>query len=107
LPLRGLSRKETKMGMSRHDAYYEPEDYDDRYDEIQERAYQLMKKEYNPNTSGAVAEALSELDVDTAAALQDAIDSEDYEQIGRKIMSLAYDYMERFALDVAESQVRD
>jgi len=95
------------MGMNREDAYYEPDDYDDRHEEIEERAYQLMKKEYNPNTSGAVAEALSELDVGTADALQDAIDSGDYEQIGRKIMSIAFDYMEKFALDIAEHEILD
>ena len=93
--------------MNREDAYYEPDDYDDRHEEIEERAYELMKKEYNPNTSGAVAEALSELDIDTAAALQDAIDTNDYEQIGRKIMTLAFEYMERFAKDAAENEILD
>ena len=95
------------MGMSRHDAYYEPEDYDDRTDEIEERTWQLMKKEYNPKTSLAIAEALSELDVDTAQALQDAIDTGDYEQIGRKIMAISFDYQESLAKQVAEFEIND
>ena len=95
------------MGISRHDAYYEPEDYDDRTDEIEERTWQLMKKKYNPKTSIAIAEALSELDVDTAQALQDAIDTNDYEQIGKKIMSISFDYQEKLAMQVAEFEIND
>ena len=95
--------------MSRHDAYYEPDDYDDRSDEIDERTYELMKKgaDYDPNTAGRVAEALGELDRDTAAALQDCIDSGNYEIIGRKIMMMAYDYMERFAKEAAEGEFNE
>ena len=95
------------MSMNRHDAYYEPEDYDDRTDEIEERAWQLMKKgaSYDPNTAGAVSEAMGELDVDTAKALQDCIDTGNYEQIGRKMMMIAFDYMERFAKDSAEREL--
>lgn len=97
------------MGMSRHDAYYEPDDYDDRSDEIEERTWQLMKvgATYDYRTSGAISEALSEMGVDDAKALQDAIDSGNHEQLGRKILSMAMDYMERFAKDTAESEIND
>lgn len=97
------------MGMSRHDAYYEPDDYDDRSDEIDERTYQLMKDgaEYDPNDASRVAEALGELDADKAAALQAMIDTKDYEKIGRKIMMLTFDYMEKFAKDAAENEIND
>jgi hypothetical protein len=93
--------------MSRlHDHYYEPDDYDDRSDEIDELTFQLMKKgaEYDPNNASRVAEALGELDTDTAIALQDCIDTGDYAIIGRKIMMIAFDYMERFAKDHAEHE---
>ena len=98
-----------KMGMSRHDAYYEPDDYDDRSDEIEERTWQLMKvgAEYDPKDASRVAEALGELDVDTAKALQDCIDTGNYETIGRKIMMITFDYMERFAKDAAENEIND
>lgn len=93
--------------MSRlHDHYYEPDDYDDRSDEIDELTYQLMKKgaEYDPNDASRVAEALGELDTDTAKALQDCIDTGNYEMIGRKVMMIAFDYMERFAKSHAEHE---
>lgn len=95
--------------MSRHDAYYEPNDSGDNSDEIDELTWQLMKAgaEYDPNDASRVAEALSELDVDTAKALQDCIDTEDYEKIGRKIMMITFDYMERFAKDQAEREIND
>jgi hypothetical protein len=97
------------MGISRHDAYYEPDDYDDRSDEIEERTWELMKigGEYDYRTSGAISEALGDMGVDDAKALQDVIDTGDYEQIGRKVVMMAMDYMERYAKDTAESEIND
>ena len=97
------------MGMNRHDAYYEPNDYDDRSDEIEERTWQLMKPgaQYDYKTTQAVAEARGDLDKERADALQAIIDIQDYEQIGRKVMMMALDYMERFAKDAAESEIND
>jgi hypothetical protein len=42
-----------------------------------------------------------------ADALQAMIDTGDYEKIGRKIMMMASDYMERFAKDAAENEIND
>jgi len=97
------------MGISRHDAYYEPDDYDDRSDEIEERAWQLMKPGamYDYRTGSAISEALSEMGVDDAKALQDVIDTGDFEMIGRKVTNMAYEYMERFALDSAANEIND
>ena len=97
------------MGISRHDAYYEPNDYDDRSDEIEERTWQLMKPgaQYDYRTTQAVAEAMGDLDKERANALQAIIDAQDYEQIGRKVMMMALDYMERFAKDAAENEIND
>ena len=95
--------------MNRHDAYYEPDDYDDRSDEIDERTWELMKPgaEYDHRTAQAVYEALGDLDTEQANSLQDAIDTNDYEIIGRKVMMFALEYMERFAKDTAESEIND
>ena len=95
--------------MSRHDSYYEPCDYDDRSDEIDERTYELMKigAKYDYRTTQAVAEAMGDLDLDRANSLQAIIDTGDYEQIGRKVMMMALDYMEYFAKDAAESEIND
>jgi hypothetical protein len=97
------------MGMSKHDAYYEPQDYDDRTDEIEHRTYELMKVggEYDYRTTQAIAEAMGDLDAERADALQAMIDTGDYEKIGRKVMMMASDYMERFAKDAAENEIND
>jgi len=104
-----LQNRRLLMGMSKHDAYYEPEDYDTRSDEIEHRTYELMKvgAKYDYRTASAIAEALSELDVAGADSLQAMIDTGDYEKIGRKVMMMALDYMERFAKDAAESEIND
>lgn len=95
--------------MSRHDVYYEPDDYDDRSDEIEARAWELMKvgAKYDYRTTQAISEALSEINKDDDAALQAVIDSGDYEALGRKLISLACDYMEHFAKDWAEGEIND
>ena len=95
--------------MSRHDAYYEPDDYDDNSDQIEELTYNLMKKgaEYDYRTTQAISEAMGDLDTQKANDLQAIIDTGDYEQIGRKVMMMALDYMERFAKEAAESEFND
>jgi len=97
------------MGMNRHDAYYEPDDYDDRSDEIEERAWELMKvgADYDYRTTSAISEMMSELGVDDAKAIQDVIDTGDYEALGRKLIAMSCDYMERIALEVAEFEIND
>jgi hypothetical protein len=95
--------------MNRHDAYYEPDDYDDRSDEIEERTWQLMKPgaEYDHRTAQAVYEAMGELSTEEANSLQAVIDTNDYEKIGRKVMMMAYDYMEQYAKNAAEREIND
>ncbi|CAB5212339.1 hypothetical protein UFOVP192_8 [uncultured Caudovirales phage] len=95
--------------MNRHDAYYEPNDYDDRTDEIEGRAWELIKPgaKWDYRTSSAIAEALSEMGVDDDKALQDVINTGDYEKIGRKVMMMALEYYEQFALHSAENEIND
>ena len=97
------------MGMNRADAYYEPDDYDDRSDEIEERTWQLLKVggKFDYRTSGAISEALSEMAVDDSQSLQDAIDTGDFAMLGRKIISMAMEYMEGHAKEVAEFEIND
>ena len=92
-----------------NNSYYEPDDYDDRTDEIEERTWELMKVggKFDYRTSSAIAEALSEMGADDSDALQDAIDSGDHEQIGRKVLALAMEYMEHIAKEVAEFEIND
>jgi len=94
------------MSMNRADAYYEPEDFDDRWDEIEERAWQLMKTpQFDPYQAGNISEMMGELSVDMAKDLQAILDTHDFEQIGRKIWAMTYDYMEKYAKDQAEGEL--
>ena len=95
--------------MSKHDAYYEPDDRDDRSDEIEESAWQMLKVggKFDYRTTSAIAEMLSELGTDDDKAIQAVIDSGDYEALGRKLIAMSCDYMERFALEVAEFEIND
>lgn len=104
-----IHEKEQEMGMNREDAYYEPEDSDDHSDEIEARAWELMKvgAKYDYRTTQAINEALGELDRDTDKALQEVLDMGDYKAIGRKIISIAYDFMERYAVEQAENEILD
>jgi hypothetical protein len=95
--------------MNRHDAYYEPQDYDDRTDEIEHRTWELTKPGamWDYRSGSVIMEALSEMGVDDNKALQDVIDTGDYEQIGRKLMMMALEYNERFAKNTAENEIKD
>ena len=50
---------------------------------------------------------LSELGVDDSKAIQDVIDSGDYEALGRKLISMSCDYHERYAREIAEFEIYD
>ena len=95
--------------MNRADAYYEPQDYDDRTDEIEERIWHLMKPgaKFDPKDAGHIQEALAEMSANDADSLQIALDTGNFEIIGRKIMSMTVDYMYHFAKDAAESEIND
>jgi hypothetical protein len=99
------------MTMKNYDSWLEAPYHgqDDQSDEIAELTYQLMKPgaEYDYRTTQAIAEAMGDLDAERADALQAMIDTNDYEKIGRKVMMMALDYMERFAKDAAENELND
>jgi hypothetical protein len=95
--------------MNRADAYYEPQDYDDRTDEIEERTWQLTKPgaEFDHKNAGRVLEALGEISLADVESLQDAIDTNNFELIGRKIMSISFEYMESIAKEIAETEINE
>lgn len=95
------------MGMTLHDNYYQPDEtFDNRQFQVEEEAWSMMQrgKKWDYRTTQAIAEAMAELDIKQDADLQAMIDTNDYEKIGRKIMMIAHDYMEKFALDDAGSE---
>jgi hypothetical protein len=95
--------------MNRADAYYEPTDYDDRTDEIEERTWQLMKPgaKFDHTDATRVLEALSEISYADAELLQTAINTGNFELIGRKIMSISFEYMESIAKEIAETEINE
>jgi len=91
------------MGMNRHDAYYEPEDDQDAIalEEAEHEAWKLMQKgqKWDYQTVSALSEVFSDLGQPDAESLQAIIDTGDFEKIGRKLMTMAMDKMEAYALD--------
>lgn len=83
--------------MSKHDAYYEPED-EPNDDEIRFRTDELMRtQEYDAYQLNNVMEAITEISLADAEALQLVLDTKDHLAIGRKIWDITYSYMEKFA----------
>ena len=93
------------MGMSRHDAYYEPEDDYMDYDEIYSEVADLMKDEYNPcnweNFNEAFAATQNKDDI---AFLEQALEKRDFEALGRKLWNMSFEYWESFATDKVTGQ---
>jgi hypothetical protein len=88
------------MGMSRHDAYYEPEDDYMDSDEFQCEVAELMKDEYNPCTWGNFCEAFEGVqDSEVVAQLEEMLEKRDFMALGRKLWNMSYEYQERFATD--------
>lgn len=91
------------MGMNRQDAYYEPEDDQDAIalEEAEHQAWKLMQKgqKWDYQTTTALSEVFGDLGKPDGDALQAIIDTGDYEKIGRKLMMMAMEKMEAYALD--------
>lgn len=85
--------------MSMHDRYYEPEDDDS--DLLADRISELMGDKYNPEKYSNFAEAISEAKkadrLIIEEMLEKPISERDYLAIGRKLCSMAYEYMEGYA----------
>jgi hypothetical protein len=95
------------MGMSMHDRYYEPED-EPNDDEIRFRTDELMRtKEYDAYEAGNMIEAMTEMSVADAEALQLVLDTKDHLAIGRKIWDITYSYMEKYAESQAISETEE
>jgi hypothetical protein len=85
------------MGMTMHDNYYQPDD-EPNDDEIRFRTDELMRtQEYDAYQLNNVMEAITEISLADAEALQLVLDTKDHLAIGRKIWDITYSYMEKFA----------
>ena len=85
------------MGMSRHDAYYEP---DDDYDseELQERIYDAVSKDpdYDPANMMNMSEAIGqESDNESVQQfIKDCVAAKDWAKLGLKLYQLSWEYQE-------------
>lgn len=91
--------------MNMHDRYYEPED--DEGDLLDERIAELLKLDYNPEDYSNFAEAISEAKESDREAVEAILQESpiNYEALGRKLFSMAYEYMERFAENHAQEDL--
>ena len=91
--------------MSRHDAYYEPEDDDS--DLLDERVAELLKSDYDPTEYSNFSEGICEANESDREAVEDILKQStiDYEALGRKLFCMAYDYMEKFAENHAQEDL--
>lgn len=88
------------MGMSKHDAYYEPKDDEMDSDELHYEVAQLMKDEYNPCKYANFCEAFEGVqDPEVVQYLEEMLEKRNFEALGRKLWSIAYEYHEKFATD--------
>ena len=86
--------------MYNNNRYYEPED-DDSEDLIADRINELMETEYNPEKYSNFSEAISEAKEADRLIIEEMLEKpiadRDYAAIGRKLCSMAYEYMEGYA----------
>lgn len=67
-------------------------------DFVNDRISELMKtKEYDPADHLHISEAISEANQMDIERLRELFENRDFENFGRKVWDLAYDYMEKFA----------
>lgn len=97
------------MGMSRHDAYYEPQDDYDNSEEFEYEVSELMANDgvNSPNNYINFAEAIYEASKADAEAVEDILCQNpiNYEALGRKLYTMAFDYMEKRSINQVQNGI--
>jgi len=93
--------------MYNNNRYYEPEDDDS--DKINDRVAELMEDEYSIEKYSNFSEGISEAKKEDQAIIEEMLSKPhmdiDFEALGRKLWSMAYDYMENYAISHAEENL--
>ena len=93
--------------MYNNNRYYEPEDDDS--DKINDRVAELMEDEYSIKKYSNFSEGISEAKKEDQAIIEEMLSKPhvdiDFEALGRKLRSMAYDYMENYAISHAEENL--
>jgi len=86
------------MGMSRHDAYYEPED-DYQSEELQQEIDELLKydPDYDCTELSNLGEAISQANDDVQKTIRDYIEQKDWAKLGLKLYTISLEYQEASA----------
>ncbi len=88
--------------MSRHDAYYEPEDDYCDSDEFAYEVDELLKDEYSPSKWDNFCEAFAGVqDPELVSQLEEMLEKRDFENLGRKLWGITYDHCEKWAIEKA------
>lgn len=84
--------------MSRHDAYYEPED-DYQSEELQQEIDELLKydPDYDCTELSNLGEAISQANDDVQKTIRDYIEQKDWAKLGLKLYTISLEYQEASA----------
>jgi hypothetical protein len=93
---------------SKYDAWLtNAPDSSDEDEYIDNRVYELLKEEdYDPTDVAHMAEAISEADEATQQTIRDFIEQDKWQELGRKLFCLSYEYMEKFATSQAQHEIQ-
>lgn len=82
-------------------------DHEDEEIYMENRIDELMSRceECDPNDIDNIVEALSEASKDDRETLNDYLTRNEWENFGRKIWSISFDYMEKRAESIAQREV--
>lgn len=82
-------------------------DSSDEDEYIDNRVIELLKEEdYDPTDVGHIAEAVSEASETDQQIIRDYIEQDNWQELGRKLFCMSYEYMEKFATSQAQSEVQ-
>ncbi len=90
------------MGMSKHDAYYEPADgYDDDGARFNSAVANLLRTEKDLDSSSQAnfSDAIGSLTDAEWASVKDFIDQKDWAKLGLKLQTIVYKYVEDMAIE--------
>ena len=93
------------MGMSMHDRYYEPEDFDDS--EFNEEVVELLNGDCNPDLPENIKDAIMDdaLYGEHWDALVEALQKNEKEKVGLIFSTCIYEYWEKFAQRFVNEQI--
>lgn len=93
---------------SKYDAWLtNAPDSSDEDEYIDNRVCELLNTdEYDPTDVSHMSEAISEANEADQQTIRDFIEQDKWQELGRKLFCMSYEYMEKFATSQAESEIQ-